>query len=524
MQKIIGKLKDKNLYISLLITLVFFGIFIKMDFATDTYSLFGEPLEKMVTHFMSSGRFVTAFWWKVVNALHFGNYLIYFSSYALAIFCITLSIYNLFLCLNKKIKNEAICLLVSTITIINPFIIELFLFLEKGILSLAVLLTILTFTKFVKYLDGDKKALKYIFLFMLLATFSYQGIIGLFIVLSTVYIVCYSKNVKDFIKNNIIILLGYGIPAIINLLIIRLLYSNNRVSGAINLIESIQKIVSGSREMLETYTILPKYTFAILIAVLIVLTAVLVFTNKKYKTSTKALKVLGLVYVCFGACAVTILPQLMQNTESIWFVPRSTYPFGAIIGALCIYVLINALDVDFAYNAKTLNIKEIIKNKQVPVNKKEIIKSKQVPVNKLVYIIIGTITIVLLAMQLYSFSKIEIAHYNLNYLDRINSLKIGAEIKSYEQETGNKVTKICVYTDKTQLATYPEIWAYKDINISGFYPDWSIIFMINYYNNLDLTEGTSDAEIEERFKEQDWNDFSTDQIIFVGDTIHYCRF
>lgn len=496
MQKIIGKLKDKNLYISLLITLVFFGVFIKMDFATDTYSLFGEPLEKMVTHFMSSGRFVTAFWWKVVNALHFGNYLIYFSSYALAIFCITLSIYNLFLCLNKKIKNEAICLLVSTITIINPFIIELFLFLEKGILSLAVLLTILAFTKFVKYLDGDKKALKYIFLFMLLATFSYQGIIGLFIVLSTVYIVCYSKNVKDFIKNNIIILLGYGIPAIINLLVIRVFYSNERVNGAINISQSIQKVISGTSEMFNTYAILPKYTFGAIIAILIICAIVLLITNKKEKITTKILKILGLAYVCLVTLAITIVPQLMQNTESIWFVPRSTYPFGAIVGIISIYILINC-STNLKFNIKKINV---------------------------INLVIGAIAIILLTLQLYNYNKIEIDHYNLNYMDKINCLKIGNEIKLYEQETGNKVTKICIYNDKNTSYTYPQIWVSKDTNITGFLPEWSIINMINYYNNRNLVQGENDPEIESSFKEQDWDDFSQNQIIFIGDTLHYCRF
>ena len=145
MQKIMKKLKDKNLHISLLISLVFFAIFIKLEYATDTYSLFEEAVSTRVNHFLLSGRFVTALWWGAVNFFHLSDYLIYLSSFALAIICITLSIYNLFLVFSKKIKNEVICLLVSTIIIINPFTIELFLFLEKGILTFAVLLSVLAF-------------------------------------------------------------------------------------------------------------------------------------------------------------------------------------------------------------------------------------------------------------------------------------------------------------------------------------------------------------------------------------------
>ena len=505
MQKIIEKLKDRNLYISLLITLVFFGIFIKMDFATDTYSLIQDPVSKMFTHFMSSGRFVTAFWWQVSNAIGLGFGKIYFCSFALAIICFTLSIYNLFLVLNKKIKNEAICLLVSTITIINPFSIELFLFMEKGIFGLTVLLTVLAFCKFVKFLDGDKKALVYTFIFMLLATFSYQGVIGLFIALSTIYIILYSKNIKEFIINNIVVLLEYGIPAVINFAVIRLFFSNDRVNGAINFAESIQKVISGSKEMLATYTILPKYTFIVLITILFVLAIVLIFINKKDKISTKILKILGIVYVCFATIAITIIPQLMQNTESIWFVPRSTYPFGAIVGIMCIFILVNTLNQN---NITNKNIKGLSK-----------LQRTQIPI-----IIIGVICTVLLILQLFEFNKIEIDHYNLNYMDKMNSLTIGEEIKKYEQETGNKVTKICIYSDKNLNYTYPNIWAHKDINISGFGPDWSVIDMINYFNNIELVQVDGDPEIEMSFKECDWNDFSTDQIIFVGDTIHYCRF
>ena len=506
MQKVFEKLKDKKLYYSLLITLVFFAIFLKMDFATDTYSVLENSLTEMISHFLNAGRFVTAFWWWLVNSLHFSDGLIYLTSYIFAILCITIAIYNLIFVINKKVKNEAICILASTITIINPFTIELFLFLEKGILAFAVLLSVLAFSKFVKYLEGDKKALKYIFIFMLIATFSYQGVIGIFIALSTIYIVCYSKNVKDFIKNNIIILLGYGIPAIINLLVIRVFYSNERVNGAINISQSIQKVISGTSEMFNTYAILPKYTFGAIIAILIICAIVLLITNKKEKITTKILKILGLAYVCLVTLAITIVPQLMQNTESIWFVPRSTYPFGAIVGIICIYVLVNILNNKS--NSINKNIKSLSK-----------LQTIQIPI-----IIIGVICTIMLIMQFFEFNKIEIDHYNLNYMDKMNSLTIGEEIKKYEQETGNKVTKICIYSDKNLNYTYPNIWAHKDINISGFGPDWSVIDMINYFNNLELVQVDGDPEIEMSFKECDWNDFSTDQIIFVGDTIHYCRF
>ena len=483
------KLKDKNLYFSLLITLVFFGIFIRMDYATDTYSVLASYPKEIFNHFMQSGRFVTAFLWGVVNVLNFSDYSIYFCSFGLAIFCITLSIYNLYLVINKKIENNTLSLIVSTITIINPFSIELFMFIEKGVLTLGILLSVLAFSKFVEYLEGDKKSLIFIFIFMLIATFCYQGVIGLFIAISAVYVIIYNKNIKDFIKNNIVILLGYGLPAILNLITVKFIYGNSRVTGEVVLNESILKIIHGAKEMIATYSILPKYTLLIVISSLILFYIISVLMNKKDNINKKILNILGLAYIFIAVLGISIAPQIMQSTESIWFVPRSTYQFGAIIGIIGIY---------FLSTTEKNNIKNII---------------------------ISIICIIILIIQLYSFNKIEIDHYNLNYIDKMNSLSIGKKIQDYEQETGIEVTKICIYSDKNISYTYPDIWAQKDTNITGFYPDWSIVKMINYYNGTELEEIVEkDKEVEEYFKQFDWSNYNEAQMIFKDNILHLCRF
>ena len=298
-------------------------------------------------------------------------------------------------------------------------------------------------------------------------------------------------------------LLCYGIPAVINLLTIRLFFTNERVSGEIILSESLQKIIDGSKTMLATYNILPKYTFVIVLSLLIILAIIMICINKKEKTSTKVLKILGIGYVIIATIGITIVPQIMQNTSSIWFVPRSTYTFASIVGIMCLYILLNVEDKNILKNVKLFK------------------KYDTLYINNT---IITIIAVVLLGMQFYSFNKIELDHYNLNYLDKINSQAIGNQIKLYEQETGNKVTKICIYNDMNTSFTYSGIKAIGDINVTGFYPDWSIINMINYYNGLNLTTGEKDIEIEETFKNMDWTNYNDEQIIFIGDTIHYCKF
>lgn len=489
----VEKIKNKNLYIILIITIVFFGIFIKMDFTTDTYSVLNSMPKEIFMHFMLSGRFITAFCWGVVNVLNLSDNIIYIISYLMAILCITFAIYELFELINAKVKNNLVSLLISVITIINPFSIELFMYIEKGILTLAVLLSVLAVKSFVKYLEGNKKSLIWMVLLMLVAVFCYQGVVGIFIAISAVFIILYSKNIKDFIRNNFIILLGYGIPAIINFLTVRTFFVNDRVNGEIILGESINKILQGTESMLSTYGILPEGIFLILLSLIILLAFLTIVLNKE-KISKKIIMILSLLYIIIIALAITIAPQIMQNTASIWFVPRSTYCFASIIGIVAMYIVLCA---------KEYKIKSKI----------EIAK-----------ITISILAIILLIIQFYKFNQIEIDHYNVNYLDKVNSLQIGKKILEYEENTGSKITNIAIYEDSNVSYTYPGIIAIGDMNITGFFPDWSIIKMINYYNNLNLVQVDKNEKIAENFKNEDWNNFNENQIIIEGDTIHYCKF
>src|SRR5574344_1726485 len=140
MEKLKNTLKDKRIYMFLLITLVFFGIFLKMDFATDTYSVFGDTQRNIFNHFLLSGRMVTAMWWGISCKLNMSQYVIYILSFLLAIFSITLSLYKVYKIIKEDIKSDILSILLSTIIIINPFSIELFMYIEKGILTLAILL------------------------------------------------------------------------------------------------------------------------------------------------------------------------------------------------------------------------------------------------------------------------------------------------------------------------------------------------------------------------------------------------
>ena len=491
MEKIKSIVKDYKLYVFFLITMMFFGTFVKLNFAVDTYSVFTTSYMETVKIFLTSGRFLSAIWYAVIGVLGLGNTAKHTLSFVMAILFATLAQYKLNKLVEKSIKNDFLSIIVSTLIIINPFSIEYFMYLEKGVLLLAVFLAVCSVEQFVKYLEKKdnkqdnkyKKHLLFSAILMLFVTFSYQGILAIYISIAAIFVIKYSKNIKDFFINNIMMFLCYGIPAVINFLVIRIFFSNFRVNGSVNIAETFKKILEGRENMLYTYNILPKYFFINMLIIATVISLIIIIKTKKFKA------IFGLLYVEILNQLITLVPFVMQNTESIWFVARSSYAGASLFGLIILFICVN-------------------------IEKEEKLKS----------ILFGTVCTIFMLVQVFYFEKIEIAHYNLNYTDKMNSLEIGNIIKEYEEETGTKVTKISIYLDKSHSYTYPEIFASGDINVSGFGPDWSDVVMINYYNGINLEKIEKDEEIQKSFSEKDWNNFDKDQVIIKGDTIHYCKF
>lgn len=289
MSKIKEMLKDTKFWIFILIVIAFFGIFIKMDYATDTYCVFGTPAKEMIQHFIKSGRFVTAASQAFLTVIHTGNEVAYLLSISLALIATGVSIYMLYKIFEEDISYTIIAGIASTLIIINAFSIELYLFLEKGILMLSVLLCVLAFEKMVCFFKGENKIKSLIlaFIYMLIANFSYQGTVALFIALSSIYIVKYSKSIKDFVINNILTGICYGIPALINYLTVKFIFGNTRVSGEYNLLLSIEKIWLNTKEMITyTYKILPQYLFIGILGIIGVICIICIIMKKEESTGT----------------------------------------------------------------------------------------------------------------------------------------------------------------------------------------------------------------------------------------------
>lgn len=476
------------LVICTMIFLIFFGIFIKPEYALDTYVILNNPVKHIIGA-LSQGRFIKGLFYVFIlnNGMSFS--IKYIVSYILAMFCTILSIYKLHNIISKNIKDKIISIIVSTLIIINPFSIELMLFYEKGVMWLGVLSAIYALDFFIKYFDEKKiKNIIISMLFMTISIFSYQGVSSLFLSLSAIYIIKNYKNIKSFIINNIYMGLIYVIPALINVLIVRFIFVDSRVSGKIIIIDTIKAIINQIPSMMHSFYILPGITFiiSIICALLLLLFSVFVYVKKK----KRILVLLGAIYAMIVNFMGTIAPQLLQNTESVWLVPRATYAFGATIGIIILYSYLNT------------NIEDNIK------------------FNKLIYILI----VPFIFIQIYGFYSISIEHYIINYKDKMHALNIGKKIREYEQETGKKVKYITYSEDSNKSYTYPIITRKKDTNLSALSYEWSAKDAINYYNRINLKQKKSSKKAKEECSKTNTDDFDIDKSIIEKNVFNYCGF
>ena len=490
-EKIKSELKDKNLYIIALINIVFWGIYVKMEFATDSYRVFTVGIRETATHFMACGRFVTAFFALFVHFFKFTNTAVYMLSYLSAVACFTIGMYKLYVIINKDIRKNWISMLLSTLIILNIFSLELFMFIEKGVMAFSILCIVFAIDYFIKFIEDNKK--KYIItsiIFMLFANFSYQGTIALFVAIAMIYVIKHSSNIQQFIKNNIVMAVVYVIPALINFVMVRFMFKNSRVDGQYCFSESLTKVLESTTDMVKyTFGIIPKYLYLSLLVITVVAIVLYIIINKKQSVKIKAVNIFYVLYIILGVVISTIAPQMLQNTSSVWFVPRSTYAFASLLGILILFFLLS-------YR---------ISNKYF----------------EKVFIICS---LLFLLIQFYNFQKIAIDHYILNYEDKVVSMQINKIISEYEENTGNNVNKISIYHDMYQSYTYKNLFVNRDMNIKAYFPEWSIIPSLSYYTNRKFELVEPKAEYIDDFNKDDWEYFDNNQVKLENDTLHLCLY
>lgn len=466
---------NNKIILIFLIVISFFGTFVIMNYSVDTYLLLASPKLSYVKEYFNAGRIITGLFFSIQGIIHIPPYLMYLSSFIMAITFTTITIYTLKKILDKYISNEILSLIASIAIIINPFVIELWLFIETGIMMLSVLSCVMAFKYFDEFLElkNNKKIYKSL-LWMFIALLSYQGTVALFIGLSLISILKYSKTIKEFIKNNFIMGLIYLIPTIVNYLFV-IVMSRERVGSNHNLVKVFNFIISSTKSVLiNGFGLLPKGLFPLIICVSIIISIYYCLSSKK-----KIINILSLIYVIVVIYLFTIAPIIPQNSNELLIFPRTTYAFGSIVGIL--FILIN---------------------------------------NKSNYKLLISILVIILGVEFYSFKVIEINRYIVNYNDKQVINKINDKINNYEEETGNKVKYISLYNQDNSHLFDNEIRDNINVTARAQHPNCEALFI--YYTNRKIEKKSSNNNIYIKyFKNKHWKYFDLDQVIIIDDTIHW---
>jgi hypothetical protein len=385
--------------------------------------------------------------------------------------------------MNRKIDNKVVCVCLSIVMVINPFSIELFLFIEKGFMLFSICCAVLAAEQFINYLENKtKKSILFALIFMTIGVFSYQASLAFFILISCFYITLSSHNIKDFILNNVIMGVIYVIPTLIDYCLV----TNGRVGSEIDWGTNLKITINGIRDMFLTFKILPKYTM-VLLFIFDFITFILTLILNKDDKKTNIIHILYIIYIGLMSFIFSFILTVFQSTSAIWFTARSTYAFSSIWVILLAYIL------------------------NISKNENETIKKVSI-----------AIIIIFLCIQYYRFNLIELDHYILNNNDKRVALEIGEAIKTYETENNIKINNISFYSDKQYNRKYYGIFTYKNINESAFSTSWGDDSIVNFFNDLNLVEIDNDDNIKEMFKNMNFNEFSKDAIIFENDTVHVC--
>lgn len=479
------------LIISFVMVFLYFGINNHYQLSPDSYDvLLNDGSWRWMLY--GNGRIVNAVIYYILEALGVSAAFKYFLSFGVAMLCLTMAITLLALEICSYIPNRtAIPCIIAFFSIVNPFIVEYFLFVEEGLFMMAILCNVAAFSMMLQYIRVQKKKyLFYTFLLLLFAVFIYQTSLALFVILCLPFIFHEAKSIKEFLKNTMLTALMYAVNLTVSYLITVGLLHTERVSAEKNLFVSILErlphifskwyaAITSSKEMFSP-VILPLSTGIILLCLLI-----RAFSDVPDKKGCIC-KLAGIAFVFAGTVFTGLFPWLCGMAECSAY--RLIYPSACIGGSMIIlFVLWNEFNE-----------------------------------HKILCGILSITVASLLVVQYIGFYSFFIDRYACNKADLLYAREIQYEVNSYEQSTGESIRFIAVYPDASMSGTYPQ--SNGIVGTMAISEDWSNVNFINYYLGTAYEKAEQQETYLQFFAQQNWNVYSPEQLVFEGDTLHLCAY
>ncbi len=467
--------------------LLFFGINIYFQFATDTFpTLQLGFIDRASDMFSRNGRPLIALIYGAWGILHLPSHLFYYFSSASALVLLGGAVWLLQKILQRYNLKENTRILLAFTAIANIYILEYFMFIEKVGFMLAIFLCILSLYFIEQFFREHRlKQLVLAVAMLVLTILTYQCAVALFVILSIPFAFKHAKKLKDYILNILSIGACYGFAVLVDLLAFKTIFASQRIGENTNLFQNFKNVLKVlPSNLITTFNILPRGLFAIILAVLFITTIILACRHKN-----KVAQIVN-IFIIVGVALIFSVATIIQGSSG--WTPRVVYPLASVVSVLAINLFVN------------LSLKHNQCSKKC---------------HKIAFALLG----IILIFQYVSFNKINIDKYQLNVLDQYRYQFIGQAISEYEESTDNKITQIAFYYDAS--VSYPQyagLYLGGDMVVSDFNTGWSDATALNYYLNTDYVRSAQAPEYVEYFAGKDWTTLSQDQLIFDGDTLHIC--
>lgn len=111
-------------------------------------------------------------------------------------------------------------------------------------------------------------------------------------------------------------------------------------------------------------------------------------------------------------------------------------------------------------------------------------------------------------------------HIAANRVDENTGKTISYLMKKYEEETGKTITKFSFTYDRHPQQYAVGIKPMQSLTERKFACSWCIKEALNYYCNKNLKSIAMPMDIKEKFKNEDYKEFTEEQLIFDEDTLY----
>ena len=359
----------------------------------------------------------------------------------------------------KTITEEIIITMISYCTIYNFMYIEILYFAESCVMALGVFMALLAAYQFIE--PCKHKVIKS-FILLLIAVFSYNGTVGVYIVSVILILLLQNKNLKYFLKN-IFIAIGLILTSIIlNFIQIKLAqnYFNivqNRLS--FNIIYNLKFIIGNFVYVLlgETNQLYPKGLFLILLFLILGISMLYFGKSKIYNKN-----IVQLLFLTFFGMLSSFAIHIFSLSS--FGAGRIHVSIGMLIGYIFIMLYVQS---------------EILKNK-----------------NYISYSLICILYIYFFT-NIINFYVLTMNHQIGNKIDKLKVKEISNYIEQYEEKTGIQIKYIAMkYFNNKEKGYYKKM---NSINSLAIYSECSYDGIINFYTNRNLKKIDFTYDLNEKY-------------------------